>query len=69
MEIMQPIACLVIDPTTIFSCGLLFNCPTVDQTSDPNLNIDQWVWYLVLVFGWAHDGSTRDFLKLMLYMS
>ena len=34
LDIMRQSACLVLNPITFYSYGLLFNCTTVDQASD-----------------------------------
>ena len=34
MGVMRQSACLVIDPTTVYSYGFLFNCTAVGQTTD-----------------------------------
>ena len=34
LDIMRQSACLVLNPTTVYSYGFLFNCTTVGQASD-----------------------------------
>ena len=34
LDVMRQFACLVLTPITIYSYGFLFNCKTVDETSD-----------------------------------
>ena len=34
LDIMRQSACLVLNPITVYSYGLLFNCTTVGQASD-----------------------------------
>ena len=54
MDVMRQSACLVLNPITVYNYGFLFNCMTVGQVSD-SMN----GWCPMLVFGWAHPGSTR----------
>ena len=34
LDVTRPSACLVLNPTTVYSYGFLFNCMTVGQASD-----------------------------------
>ena len=54
MDVMRQSACLVLNAITVYNYGFPFNCMTVGQVSE-----SMYGWCLMLVFGWAHPGSTR----------
>ena len=57
MGIMRQSACLVVNPITVYSYGIFFNCMAVSQASGSMMAVAV-SWCLMCVFGWAHHGST-----------
>ena len=43
LDIMRQSACLVLNPTMVYSYGVLFNCTTVGQASDSMTDFIWWV--------------------------
>ena len=70
MDIMQQLACLVINTITIYSYGFLFNSTTLVGggrsglilNDNPDVKLSSVGWCLMLVFGLANYGSISDLL-------
>ena len=64
--IMRQTACLVVNPITVDSYALLFNCTKVVRASDSmtasSLSFHKWVGDWCFVLGLARRGSTSSFL-------
>ena len=68
--IMRQTACLFVNPNTVNSNALLFNCTAVVRASDSmtasSQSFQKWVGAWCYVFGLARRNSTSCFLKLWL---
>ena len=58
MDSMRQSACLVVNPITVYSYGVIFNCMTVNQASDYGVELLSIGWCLMLVVGWGHCSSS-----------